>query len=161
LHGFLYSGGTYTTLNDPLATNGTDVTGINDAGEIVGYYFDISGAYHGFLADPIDTTGPSTDQIPGSIQSTTELPLGTTSGTIDSTDINGGPDDDYYKVTLTGGDQYTFTASSGLNLTDTLDSVFIRLRDSSGAIITTGNTSAAGPNPSFDYTVSGSGPQTY
>ena len=28
-HGFLLSGGTYTTLDDPLATNGTTANGIN------------------------------------------------------------------------------------------------------------------------------------
>ena len=45
-HGFLYSGGTYTTLTDPFAisgdpnhTNGTVAFGINDAGQIVGYYY--------------------------------------------------------------------------------------------------------------------------
>jgi probable HAF family extracellular repeat protein len=45
-HGFLYSGGTYTTLTDPFAingdpnhTNGTVALGINDAGQIVGYYY--------------------------------------------------------------------------------------------------------------------------
>jgi probable HAF family extracellular repeat protein len=45
-HGFLYSGGTYTTLTNPFAingdpnhTNGTVALGINDAGQIVGYYY--------------------------------------------------------------------------------------------------------------------------
>jgi hypothetical protein len=45
LHGFLLSGGAFavprmggivTTLDDPLATDGTLALGINDAGEIVG-----------------------------------------------------------------------------------------------------------------------------
>ena len=47
-HGFLYSGGTYTTLDDPSATNGTLAQGINDAGQIVGHYQGASGP-HGFL----------------------------------------------------------------------------------------------------------------
>src|SRR5436853_176807 len=47
-HGFLYSGGTFTTLDDPSATTGTLALGINDAGQIVGYYTDVSSA-HGFL----------------------------------------------------------------------------------------------------------------
>ena len=47
-HGFLYSGGTYTTLDDPLATGGTTASGINDAGQIVGTYFNGTGS-HGFL----------------------------------------------------------------------------------------------------------------
>ena len=32
----------YTTLDDPLGTNGTIARGINDAGQIVGYYLDSS-----------------------------------------------------------------------------------------------------------------------
>jgi len=38
IHGFLFSGGTYTTLNDPLAPNFTEALGINSAGQIVGDY---------------------------------------------------------------------------------------------------------------------------
>src|SRR5438105_7723381 len=47
-HGFLYSNGTFTTLNDPLAGNSTVASGINDAGQIVGQYQDATGN-HGFL----------------------------------------------------------------------------------------------------------------
>ena len=39
----------YTTLNDPLAKYGTVAQGINDAGQIVGWYKDSSSALHGFL----------------------------------------------------------------------------------------------------------------
>src|SRR5579863_6108968 len=46
--GFLYSGGSYTTLSDPLGTGFTEATGINDATEIVGIYENNSGT-HGFL----------------------------------------------------------------------------------------------------------------
>jgi len=38
----------FTTLDDPLATNGTDAFGINAMGQIVGLYEDASGN-HGFL----------------------------------------------------------------------------------------------------------------
>jgi probable HAF family extracellular repeat protein len=31
-HGFLYSGGTYTPIDDPLATKGTGAAGINSVG---------------------------------------------------------------------------------------------------------------------------------
>jgi len=49
-HGFLYSNGIYTTLNDPLAgSKGTVAFGINDKGQIVGYYFDSNGVEHSFL----------------------------------------------------------------------------------------------------------------
>jgi probable HAF family extracellular repeat protein len=62
-HGFLYSNGTYTTLDGPLAT-GTIALGINDLGQVVGSYNDASGT-HGFLYnngtyttlnDPLATT---------------------------------------------------------------------------------------------------------
>src|ERR1700686_3928308 len=49
VHGFLYSSGSYITLDDPLATtiatgfDGTMARGINDAGQIVGNYYDING----------------------------------------------------------------------------------------------------------------------
>jgi hypothetical protein len=32
---FSYSGGTYATIDDPLATGGTVVTSINDLGQII------------------------------------------------------------------------------------------------------------------------------
>jgi probable HAF family extracellular repeat protein len=48
--GFLYDNGTYTTLNDPLATGATSAYGINDRGQIVGSYGDSSGL-HGFVYD--------------------------------------------------------------------------------------------------------------
>src|SRR5512133_1513266 len=47
-HGFLLSGGTYTTLNDPLAPNFTETFGINSAGQIVGNYV-VSGGGGGLL----------------------------------------------------------------------------------------------------------------
>jgi probable HAF family extracellular repeat protein len=46
-HGFLLSGGTYITLDDPLGTD-TFAKGINNAGQIVGYYSNASGT-HGFV----------------------------------------------------------------------------------------------------------------
>src|SRR2546421_11907474 len=47
-HGFLYSGGTFITLNDPFATFGTFAFGINATDQIVGYYQNGTGT-HGFL----------------------------------------------------------------------------------------------------------------
>jgi probable HAF family extracellular repeat protein len=58
--GYVYSGGTYTTLEDPLATGGTFATAINDTGQIVGFYQDSSGEYRGFLATPLPSVpGPT------------------------------------------------------------------------------------------------------
>jgi probable HAF family extracellular repeat protein len=50
-HGFLYNGGTYTTLDDPDAgsTGVTIAQGINDAGRIVGYTIDQFGSEFGFI----------------------------------------------------------------------------------------------------------------
>ena len=47
--GFLYSGGSYTTLSDPSGDNRTVVTGINDAGQVVGWYDGADGLVHGFI----------------------------------------------------------------------------------------------------------------
>ncbi len=56
-HGFIYNTntGTYTYLDDPNEQffNGvevTQITGINNAGEITGFYTDASGEAHGFVA---------------------------------------------------------------------------------------------------------------
>jgi probable HAF family extracellular repeat protein len=51
LHGFLLSGGTYSPIDDPLATPiaGTSAYGINGSGQIVGKYTDSMNHTHGFL----------------------------------------------------------------------------------------------------------------
>jgi hypothetical protein len=56
-HGFLYNThtGQYTFLDDPSEAfnNGvevTQITGINDSGEITGFYSDANGVFHGFVA---------------------------------------------------------------------------------------------------------------
>jgi probable HAF family extracellular repeat protein len=52
-HGFLYSNGIWTTLDDPSAGTssgqGTLANGINASDQIAGTYIDSSGNYHGFL----------------------------------------------------------------------------------------------------------------
>ena len=47
-HGFLKSGNTFVTIDDPLGIFGTVALGINNAGQVVGNYTDASGT-HGFL----------------------------------------------------------------------------------------------------------------
>jgi uncharacterized membrane protein len=47
-HGFLLSGTTYTQIDYPGTTTGSDATGINDHGDIVGFWSDTSAAF-GFL----------------------------------------------------------------------------------------------------------------
>jgi hypothetical protein len=52
-HGFLYSGGNFTTIDHPDSTEGTFAFGINDAGQIVGSFAPASALHqHGFLATP-------------------------------------------------------------------------------------------------------------
>jgi hypothetical protein len=58
-HGFIYNThtGVYTFLDDPSEAfnNGvevTQITGINNAGEITGFYTDANGVAHGFVATP-------------------------------------------------------------------------------------------------------------
>ncbi len=58
-HGFIYNTNTgqYTFLDDPSEAfnNGvevTQITGINNAGEITGFYSDASGVFHAFVANP-------------------------------------------------------------------------------------------------------------
>jgi len=48
VHGFVDSGGTFTTLDDPSGIK-TFATGINSAGHIVGYYTDSGGHDHAFF----------------------------------------------------------------------------------------------------------------
>lgn len=49
VHGFLFSGGVVTNVDDPNASAGsTNPYDLNDAGEIVGYYIDSVNVTHGF-----------------------------------------------------------------------------------------------------------------
>jgi uncharacterized membrane protein len=47
-HGYLLSGGSFTTIDVPGATL-TAVFGLNDLGDVVGSYIDADRARHGFL----------------------------------------------------------------------------------------------------------------
>ncbi len=51
IHGFLLSGGIYTSIDPPTATL-SFALGINGSGDIVGLYEDASGAIHGYLRTP-------------------------------------------------------------------------------------------------------------
>ena len=60
-HGFLYDGSNnYITIDDPLGSSlGQQAIGLNDAGDLVGVYYDSSGNQHGYLArvvGPVFTT---------------------------------------------------------------------------------------------------------
>ena len=56
-YGFVYTNGTFTTIDNPNSgTFGTWLDGINNSGQILGYYQDASGVNHGF----VDTNGAFT-----------------------------------------------------------------------------------------------------
>ena len=63
-HGFVYSNDSYVTLDAPSGAGSTILTGINDAGQIVGYYanstgFLYSGGSFTILSDPLGVGGTS------------------------------------------------------------------------------------------------------
>ena len=51
MHGFVSAGGVFTTVSDPNGVNTTIVNGINDLGQLVGFYVD-GGNTIGFVATP-------------------------------------------------------------------------------------------------------------
>jgi len=70
-HGFLYNTttGQYTFLDDPAEQfhNGvevTQITGINNVGEISGFYSDPNGVFHGFVACPVGSTCTGQSAVP-------------------------------------------------------------------------------------------------
>ena len=80
---------------------------------------------------------------------------------IEQNDLSGDTvDADYYKVVLTGGHRYTFSADATVSGTDNLDSVFIRLRDASGNKLTPDKL-GEGASPSFSFDAPGSGNYVY
>ena len=117
-------------------------------------------AVGGYSVSLASQSSATTDTIPDTPSDTAPtLPLGTTSGAIDAQGKSGGTDVDCYKLSLTGGQTYSFIA--GVSGTDTLDSVTINLLSSAGSAITDLRGSRSGPNPSFDFTVPGSGTEEY
>jgi hypothetical protein len=53
MHGFTWKPGHgFTTVNDPNGVNTTTINGVNDAGDLVGFYVDAAGNTDGLLAIP-------------------------------------------------------------------------------------------------------------
>jgi hypothetical protein len=52
MHGFIYNiaMGTYQEVDDPNGVNTTIINGINDKGQLVGFYVDANGNTDGFFA---------------------------------------------------------------------------------------------------------------
>ncbi len=57
-HGIIYNTktGTFTTVDAPNASGSTVFNGINDGGDIVGFYTDASGSTHGLLVETVGIT---------------------------------------------------------------------------------------------------------
>src|SRR5207248_7967257 len=104
----------------------------------------------------------TTDTVSENTSTSATLSVGgSVSGTIDQNDLSGDATDrDYYRVTLTGGHRYTLSANASVSTSDTLDQVFIRLRDASGNELSP-DRFAEGATPSFSYDAPGSGSTTY
>lgn len=75
VHGFLYDGSTYKTLDNPLGIGRTYANGIS-GGNVVGQYYDSSGGSHGFLYngttyttldDPLGAHGTLANGISGGV----------------------------------------------------------------------------------------------
>jgi hypothetical protein len=56
-HGFIYSDGSFATVDDPLGVGSTVVNGINDLGELAGFYVDGNNNTVGFGATEIPEPG--------------------------------------------------------------------------------------------------------
>ena len=51
-HGFTWMNGKFTTVNYPAASS-TTINGVNDEGDIVGFYTDAKGNTDGFVGLPL------------------------------------------------------------------------------------------------------------
>ena len=97
-HGFLVSGGVYTTL-DPPGSLYTFATGINDLGEIVGYYIGANAYTHGFVLQGQTYT---TFDFPGTVYT-------------EAFNINNaGQIVGYYRAEVDGGLAHGFQLSNGI-----------------------------------------------
>jgi probable HAF family extracellular repeat protein len=65
MHGFVYLGGVFYTVDDPSGVPGsTIINGVNDLGQLVGFYADANDNVIGFVATP--TPEPGTLALLGS-----------------------------------------------------------------------------------------------
>lgn len=58
MHGFVYIGGVFYTVDDPSGVAGkTVINGVNDLGQLVGFYTNANDATVGFVATPTPEPG--------------------------------------------------------------------------------------------------------
>ncbi|WP_434051872.1 MAG: hypothetical protein RDA78_21780 [Roseibium sp.] len=138
------------------------------------YYLAVSAGDNGEASEPFRTaTGDfqvrftdggavTTSDVAGNTSTTADLLVGgTVVGEIQQNDVGGSYiDTDYFRVTLTGGQRYTFSADAAVDSGDALDEVFIRLRDVQGRVLSP-DIRDEGATPQFVFDAPGSGPQTF
>jgi Cu/Zn superoxide dismutase len=75
-HGFTWTRGDFTTVDDPNGIGATTVNGVNDHGDLVGFYTDSAGNTDGFLARPgmLPGPAPAPSPMPTSSQAPTPMP---------------------------------------------------------------------------------------
>ena len=97
--GYLYDQvhGTFTTIDDPNGIVGTEVQGINDLGQIVGYYYGADGLSHGFVDN-------------GGIFTTFDNPLG-----VNGTFVTGINNSDQVVGYYTGADGFNHAFETSFN----------------------------------------------
>ena len=97
--GYLYDQvhGTFTTIDDPNGIGGTEVQGINDLGQIVGYYYGADGLSHGFVDN-------------GGIFTTIDNPLG-----VNGTFVTGINNSDQVVGYYTGADGFNHAFETSFN----------------------------------------------
>ena len=62
--GYLWHNGQFTTINAPNAVS-TDITSINDNGDLAGWYIDAGGTFHGFEALAVPEPGTAILMVTG------------------------------------------------------------------------------------------------
>jgi len=109
----LLSAYVFQTIDDPLGVNGTRVLGVNDTGQVVGYYYSSSGNYLGFLRSADGSTFTTIDP-PAGAQDTDARGInnaGQVVGSYDNWDI----DIDSYLRSADGSNYTTFSDPVGSN----------------------------------------------
>jgi len=118
----------------------------------------------------IDVTAPiETDQVHQGTGTTSILSIGASvTGKIDAeplsadtsiaeSDVHGGLiDKDWYRLNLQEGQAYKFEGNASVGTSDTLDSIFIRLRDGNGNLLPV-DKATGGAEPTITYTASTTG----
>ena len=98
------------------------------------------------------------DTIARDATTTANLSVGSSASSfIDQNDLSGNViDTDYFRVTLTVGHTYQFTGNANVSLADTLDALFMRIRDSAGNLLVP-DISSDSATPFFSFTPNSSG----